>query len=111
MLRLLPKLQKRLDKLDKQYSIKKQFVKLKFHDFVTTTVEMVSEDTDTKNYRALCEQGFARGERPVRLIGVGVRVEPLVNNSVGASGNQLSLLPELPELSGQGTRTEHERNS
>ena len=114
MLRLLPKLQKRLDKLDEQYSIKKQFVKLKFHDFVTTTVEMVSEDTDTKNYRALCEQGFARGERPVRLIGVGVRVEPLVNNSVGASGNQLSLLPELTELSElteQDKRTEHERNS
>jgi hypothetical protein len=48
MLKLLPKLQKRLDRLDEQYSIKKQFVKLKFHDFVTTTVEMLSEDTDPR---------------------------------------------------------------
>jgi DNA polymerase IV len=114
MLRLLPKLQKRLDRLDRQYSIKKQFVKLKFHDFVTTTVEMVSENTDINNYRALCQQGFARGERPVRLIGVGVRVEPLVSNSLSPSGNQLSLLPELPELAEmpeQRKRTEHERNS
>ncbi len=111
MLRLLPKLQKRLDRLDRQYSIKKQFVKLKFHDFVTTTVEMVSENTDINNYRALCEQGFARGERPVRLIGVGVRVEPLVSNSLSPSGNQLSLLPELAEMPEQRKRTEHERNS
>ena len=114
MLKLLPKLQKRLDRLDEQYSIKKQFVKLKFHDFVTTTVEMISEDTDTKNYRALCEQGFARGERPVRLIGVGGRVGPLSKNSVWASVHELRILPELTELSelpGQDKRTEHERNS
>ncbi|MDA8602598.1 DNA polymerase IV [Gammaproteobacteria bacterium] len=93
MLRLLPKLELRLKRLDNHYSIKKQFVKLKFHDFVTTTVEMLSEDTNPENYRTLCEQGFARGERAVRLIGVGVRVEPLENNVEVVSGDQLSLLP------------------
>ena len=93
MLGLLPKLELRLKRLDNHYSIKKQFVKLKFHDFVTTTVEMLSEDTNPDNYRTLCEQGFARGERAVRLIGVGVRVEPLENSAVGVSGDQLSLLP------------------
>ena len=93
MLRLLPKLELRLKRLDNHYSIKKQFVKLKFHDFVTTTVEMLSEDTNPENYRTLCEQGFARGERAVRLIGVGVRVEPLENSAEGVSGDQLSLLP------------------
>ena len=93
MLGLLPKLELRLKRLDNHYSIKKQFVKLKFHDFVTTTVEMLSEDTNPKNYRTLCEQGFARGERAVRLIGVGVRVEPLENSAEGVSGDQLSLLP------------------
>ncbi|HAU08311.1 MAG TPA: DNA polymerase IV [Gammaproteobacteria bacterium] len=93
MLRLLPQLELRLKRLDNHYSIKKQFVKLKFHDFVTTTVEMLSEDTNPENYRTLCEQGFARGERAVRLIGVGVRVEPLENNVEVVSGDQLSLLP------------------
>ena len=93
MLRLLPQLELRLKRLDNHYSIKKQFVKLKFHDFVTTTVEMLSEDTNPENYRTLCEQGFARGERAVRLIGVGVRVEPLENSAEVVSGDQLSLLP------------------
>ena len=93
MLGLLPKLELRLKRLDNHYSIKKQFVKLKFHDFVTTTVEMLSEDTNPENYRTLCEQGFARGERAVRLIGVGVRVEPLENSAEVVSGDQLSLLP------------------
>lgn len=93
MFGLLPKLELRLERLDIHYSIKKQFVKLKFHDFVTTTVEMLSEDTNPENYRTLCEQGFARGERAVRLIGVGVRVEPLENSAEVASGDQLSLLP------------------
>ena len=92
MLGLLPKLELRLKRLDNHYSIKKQFVKLKFHDFVTTTVEMLSEDTNPENYHTLCEQGFARGERAVRLIGVGVRVEPLENSAEGVSGDQLSLL-------------------
>ena len=93
MLGLLPKLELRLKRLDNHYSIKKQFVKLKFHDFVTTTVEMLSEDTNPENYHTLCEQGFARGERAVRLIGVGVRVEPLENSAEVVSGDQLSLLP------------------
>ena len=93
MLGLLPKLELRLKRLDNHYSIKKQFVKLKFHDFVTTTVEMLSEDTNPENYRTLCEQGFARGDRAVRLIGVGVRVEPLENSAKVAPGDQLSLLP------------------
>jgi DNA polymerase IV len=93
MLGLLPKLELRLKRLDKHYSIKKQFVKLKFYDFVTTTVEMLSEDTSPENYRTLCEQGFARGDRAVRLIGVGVRVEPLENSAKVAPGDQLSLLP------------------
>ncbi|MDC3362181.1 DNA polymerase IV [Gammaproteobacteria bacterium] len=93
MLGLLPKLELRLKRLDNHYAIKKQFVKLKFHDFVTTTVEMLSEDTNPENYHTLCEQGFARGERAVRLIGVGVRVGPLENSAEVVSGDQLSLLP------------------
>lgn len=77
MLDLLPKLESRLGRLDQDYAIKKQFVKLKFHDFVTTTVEMLSSDTREEIFLQLCDQGYARGERPVRLLGVGVRVDPI----------------------------------
>jgi DNA polymerase-4 len=67
---------KRMEKLKGSYQIHKQFVKIKFHDFVSTTVEMLSTTTDRENYRTLCEQGFARGNKPVRLLGMGVRLSP-----------------------------------
>ncbi len=88
MIELLPKLAKRLSKVE-DYAIKKQFVKLKFNDFVITTVEMLSPETDVDNFLSLCEQGFARGERPVRLLGVGVRVEP-------QEGSEEEDSPQLP---------------
>ncbi len=74
--RLYEQLHKRLSRLENQYAIHKQFVKIKFLDFVTTTVEMVSETTDMENYRQLCSEGFSREEKPVRLLGLGVRVLP-----------------------------------
>jgi DNA polymerase IV len=71
---------KRMQNLKDNYQIHKQFVKIKFHDFVGTTVEMLSSTTDSDNYRALCEQGFARGNKPVRLLGMGVRLVPAPDN-------------------------------
>jgi DNA polymerase-4 len=73
--------------LKDSYQIQKQFVKIKFHDFVGTTVEMISSSLDTDNYRALCEQGFARGNKPVRLLGMGVKLIPLTENSTVKSPN------------------------
>ena len=72
---------KRIQSLKDNYQIQKQFVKIKFHDFVGTTVEMTSSSTDAGNYRTLCEQGFARGDKPVRLLGMGVKLTPLRENS------------------------------
>ena len=72
---------KRIQNLKDSYQIQKQFVKIKFHDFVGTTVEMTSSSTDAGNYRTLCEQGFARGDKPVRLLGMGVKLTPLRENS------------------------------
>jgi DNA polymerase-4 len=70
-------LAKRLKKLKGKYEIRKQFIKIKFHDFVQTTVEMVSNQTGTDNYSKLFCQGFSRGNKPVRLLGLGVRLLPL----------------------------------
>lgn len=64
----------RLKKLNSQYQIAKQVVKIKFHDFVTTTVETISDTTAMDKYEALLEEGFIRGNRPVRLLGIGVRL-------------------------------------
>ena len=49
-------------------------MKLKFHDFTQTTVEQSGAGRDLESYRQLLGQAFARGNRPVRLIGVGVRL-------------------------------------
>lgn len=85
-------LHNRLQKLKDSYQIQKQFVKIKFHDFVGTTVEMISSTTDAQNYRALCEQGFARGNKPVRLLGMGVRLIPATEDSKSETArDQLSL--------------------
>jgi DNA polymerase IV len=55
------------------FTIGKQFVKLKFHDFVSTTVEQAAVAPDLEGFEALCRTGFARGNKPVRLLGLGVR--------------------------------------
>lgn len=60
-----------------------------------TTVEMVSEDACADNYRNLCEDGFERGNKPVRLLGVGVRVLPAApDHGHGATPDQLALTLE-----------------
>lgn len=77
-LQQLPALQlqlcKRTDRMHSDLQIHKQFIKIKFHDFVQTTVEMLSDSSAAANYQILCEQGYSRGKRPVRLLGIGVRL-------------------------------------
>ncbi len=88
----LPKLElqllKRMENLSADYQIHKQFIKIKFRDFVSTTVEMISANTDSENFRSLCEQGFTRGNKPVRLLGMGVRLLPA---NLEETDDQLSL--------------------
>lgn len=74
---LQEELERRLAKHLEKYQIKKQFVKIKFHDFTKTTVEMLSDSTTPENFLALAEQGFLRGNKAVRLLGMGVRLEPI----------------------------------
>ena len=53
--------------------ITKIFVKLKFNDFTRTTAERAGLAPTLDAFRSLLAEGFARTEKPVRLIGVGVR--------------------------------------
>ena len=89
---LAMQLNKRLQRLENRYRIHKQFVKIKFSDFSQTTVEMLSDAIDMDNYLQLCSEGFTRGDRPVRLLGLGVRVSPVSDEQVAQDRvNQLAL--------------------
>ncbi|MGD8175519.1 DNA polymerase IV [Marinimicrobium sp. ARAG 43.8] len=70
---LLQSLGLRLRRVDGDYRVVKTFVKLKFDDFTATTLERAGTSINAAVYRGLCEEAFARGNRPVRLLGLGVR--------------------------------------
>lgn len=71
---LITDLQGRIDRLDSSYAIGKPFVKVKFHDFTQTTLERQGAQRSAESYRSLLLDAFARGNKPVRLLGIGARV-------------------------------------
>ena len=79
-----------------QYRVSKRFLKLKFDNFVSTTIEAASSGTDLAGYEQLCREAHARGDRPVRLIGLGVRLEPL--GGVQQSASPYAVHPERRQL-------------
>ena len=48
------------------------FLKMRFLDFVTTTAQQSGTEPDLLVYRELCARAYARGQRPVRLLGLGM---------------------------------------
>lgn len=93
---LLLKLNDRLQKVDTSYVVTKQVIKLKFNDFTLTTMECGAKTVRLTTFQGLCRQAFERGNRPVRLIGLGVRFVDLMGNN---NPYQLALFDEedLPE--------------
>jgi DNA polymerase-4 len=77
---LLEELEGRLGRLDSSYRADKPFVKLKFHDFTQTTLEQAGAGRDLNSYSRLIGAAHARGSKPVRLMGVGVRLIDLRNS-------------------------------
>ncbi len=70
-------LKQRLFNKKQNNAIKKAFIKLKFSDFSTTTMERCIDVPTLDTYKSLCEEAFNRRKSPVRLLGVGVRfMEP-----------------------------------
>ncbi len=67
--------------------IQKAFVKVKFNDFSTTTVEKAGTTARISDYRALLQEGLSRKQLPIRLLGIGVRLLPQEGNG----GKQLPL--------------------
>ena len=72
---LAEQLEARIKRVGAGAAIRKLYVKIRFADFQRTTVECVAGATDVPTYVALLEKGFARRNQPVRLLGVGVRLE------------------------------------
>lgn len=74
---LMATLEERLQRLDSSYRPAKPFVKVKFHDFTQTTLEQAGAARDLASYQLLLAQAFARGGKPVRLLGIGARLDDL----------------------------------
>lgn len=82
-LALLPELYEqllgRIKRAGAEKLVNKLFVKIKFADFQQTTVECVGHAPNMAAYARLMETGWQRASRPVRLLGVGVRLGDAAN--------------------------------
>ena len=63
-------------RLKQRLFAKSLVVKLRFNDFETTTIQMAGTEPDKEAYKRLCAEAWQRGQRPVRLIGLGLQFNP-----------------------------------
>lgn len=68
-------LQQRFSQLKGERVIQGIFVKLKFNDFTQTTIEHRSTVHDESLFSGLMKQGYQRAKKPVRLLGLGFRLD------------------------------------
>jgi DNA polymerase-4 len=78
---LITELNQRLENIDADYSTQNSFLKMKFSDFTQTTIERQGCTAILADYRSLCEEAWLRKKLPVRLLGIGVRLNDLTENS------------------------------
>lgn len=82
----------RIKKLNMPSPIKSIFVVLRFNDFSRTTTERSGLLLTTRNIKNLLEINYRNHQKPVRLIGVGVRFSNQEHNQESVH-NQQSLFP------------------
>ena len=71
---LFERLQARIKRSGTEAAAQKPFVKIKFSDFRQTTVESATSVPTLGHFENLIETAWQRGKRPVRLLGLGVRL-------------------------------------
>ena len=74
---LCQQLNNKLLAMQPQRYIAKLFVKVKFTDFTRTTVETGVDSLSLSACESLFKEGWQRYQKPVRLLGVGVRFSPI----------------------------------
>ncbi|WP_076496034.1 DNA polymerase IV [Neptunomonas antarctica] len=74
---LYRELQQRFSRYQDERSIQGLFVKLKFSDFTQTTIEHRTMDHNVLFFSDLMTRGYKRGNKPVRLLGLGFRLKDL----------------------------------
>ncbi|MBT4520288.1 MAG: DNA polymerase IV [Halieaceae bacterium] len=79
---LIEELERRFTKVEKSYFPTKRFVKIKYRDFSQTTLEQSVGSSgeswfDSEQFRQLMAAAWPRGAKPVRLLGAGLRLQPL----------------------------------
>ncbi len=83
---LMEQLHARIERAKVANAVRKLFVKIRFANFQRTTAECLSTTLDIGMLDTLLEKAYLRGQRPVRLLGVGVRVDEVTEED-----NQLGL--------------------
>jgi DNA polymerase-4 len=78
---LIQALEQRIERLDDDYRIQNCFLKMKFCNFNQTTIERQQTSPDLKDFSVLCEEAWQRGNIPVRLLGLGVKLLDLTDTS------------------------------
>lgn len=71
---LFVELKSRIKKLDANYVIIKPYAKIKFNDFSVVTVEKAGMPCQLTSYQTLIDEAVSRKQKPVRLMGIGVRL-------------------------------------
>lgn len=73
--KLYESLVSRLDKSQQKkiLPIKALYIKLRFNNFKTTTAQLIASEPNIYTYKKLIETAYNRGNRPVRLIGLGIQ--------------------------------------
>ncbi|OUS12749.1 DNA polymerase IV [Gammaproteobacteria bacterium 53_120_T64] len=90
---LFEQLQMRYQNVDDTYRVSRHYLKMRFSDFTSTTVERDLPDGITlEGYQGLCEQAWWRGAQGVRLLGIGLRFSDV---SAGQESRQYALPFEL----------------
>ncbi len=85
---LVVELKRRFGRIADQYAPIKRVIKIKYKDFNQTTFEeMLTIDgtpwDEAEAFRRLLASAWPRGAKPVRLLGVGLRLRPLGGDEAG----------------------------
>lgn len=72
---LYEKLKARIQSLEHGYRVMSPFIKIRFCDFSSTTLERGSLLPSLPAFASLLDMAYQRGQKPVRLIGIGVSLE------------------------------------